>query len=193
MVEGYGMMDEAPQMEEVSEGEFRYVEDMKEENDMDAEERLSKIKGWEAFRKKWLDYYQKKIDEVNDRADRNIAWHKYHLSRFFRSVPHKKTNTTYYYDLPSCRLVMNNPADKINKPSKEDLAKILLRLAEEKDTGMIKTTVTEEVDWNKYKDNLSIVDGQVVDMRTGEFVSDVPITHVDPEFVLKFKKDKGDE
>ena len=181
------MIDEAPQ--EAEDG--GYVEAVVEETAMDAENRLEKINGWEAYRQKWLAHYQKCIDEVNERADRNIAWHKFHLSRFFRSVPHKATETTFYYDgLPSCRLVMNKATDKINKPDKQSLEKILLRLAEAGEKDMIKRTVTDEVDWSKYKDNLKIVDGQVVDKRTGEFLDDVPITHCEEEFVLKFKKEK---
>lgn len=181
----YMMADEAPEQQD-----GQYVEEAHEENDMDAENRLAKIKGWEAYRQRWLDHYQRKIAEVNDRADRNIAWHKFHLAQFFRSVPHKTTKTSVYYDgLPSCRLSMTMATDKINKPSREDLDKILLRLAEQGDKGMIKKTVTEEVDWAQYKANLAIVDGRVVDMRTGEFVDDVKITHVEPEFVLKFNKE----
>ena len=181
------MIDEAPLQTE----DGTFVDAVEEETAMDAEARLEKVKGWEAYRAKWLAHYQRCIDEVNERADRNIAWHKYHLSRFFRSVPHKATKTTVYYDgLPSCRLVLNKPTDKINKPSKENLERILMRLAEAGDKGMIKRTVTEEVDWAKYKDNLQIVDGKVVDKRTGEFLDDVEITHCEEEFVLKFNKDK---
>lgn len=188
-MDGFSMIDEAPQYVD---GQLP-VDSVEVETDMDAEARLEKIRGWEAFRKRWLDHYQKKIDEVNERADRNIAWHKYHLARFFRSVPHKSTKTQLSYDLPSCQLVMKKECDKINKPSADDMARILLRLTEEKDTAFIKTQTTQSVDWNEYKRFLSIVDGSVVDMRTGEQVDDVKITHVEPEFVLKFKDERSND
>ena len=57
------------------------------------------------------------------------------------------------------------------------------------------TKTTEDVDWDGYKENLTIDEnGQVVDKRTGEILDDVPITHVEPEFVVKMKgKDENDD
>jgi len=177
------MIDEAPQQ---GEGFDNYTF----ENDMDAEAHVEKINGWEAFRKRWIEHYEKKIAEVNERADRNIAWHKHFLERFFNTVPHRATATQLSYDLPSCQLVMKKATDKLNKPNAEAMQGILLRMCEHNDTQFVVTKTTQNVDWDSYKKLLTIVDGQVVDMRTGEFVSDVPITHAEQEFVLKFKKEK---
>ena len=190
------MEDEAPLVQGSPQCEQEIAEAVQTMTDMDAEAHVEKINMWDAYRKKWVEHYEKKIAEVNERADRNIAWHRHFLRMFFNLVPHKGTKTTLYYDgLLSSKLVLKKGTDKINKPKADVLLKIKLRLLEHGEKEYIVTKTTEDVDWDAYKANLSIVDGQVVDKRTGEILEDVPITHVEPEFVVKMKgrEDNDDE
>ena len=188
------MEDDAPKVVVADEAEA--TSEAEQMTDMDAELRVEKINMWEAYRKKWVEHYEKLIAQVNERVDRNIAWNKHILRKYFSLVPHKGTKTTLYYDgLLSCKLVMKKATDKINKPKADALLKIKLRLLESGDTDYIVTKTTEDVDWDGYKENLTIDEnGQVVDKRTGEILDDVPITHVEPEFVVKMKgKDENDD
>ena len=73
-------------------------------DEMEADVCLQKISNWERFRKFWLDYYQKKVDEVNQKCDNNVAFQKRKLRDYFESVPHRSTKTMEAYDLPHGRL-----------------------------------------------------------------------------------------
>ena len=90
------MEDDAPKVVVADEAEA--TSEAEQMTDMDAELRVEKINMWEAYRKKWVEHYEKLIAQVNERVDRNIAWNKHILRKYFSLVPHKGTKTTLYYD-----------------------------------------------------------------------------------------------
>ena len=88
------LIDEVPFGADVETMEVRKMDDM------DADACIEKISNWERYREFWLDYYQKKIDEVNQKCDRNIAYQRRNLRDYFATVPHRSTKTMEAYDLP---------------------------------------------------------------------------------------------
>ena len=166
-----------------------YVDDDGEHmNDMDADSCIQKIGNWERYRKFWLDYYAKRIDEVNEKCDRNIAWQKRHLRDFFMNVPHRKTKTLEAYDLPSGRISVT-----LSKPCLvPDKSAIIERFKSHGDNEFIK--VKEELDWNGYKSRLFISDsGDVLDKETGEIIKDVAVEETETKFEVKPNKNGGNE
>ena len=186
-MEKIDIIDEAPY------GDNPYIDpELCPKDDMDADECLTKINNWERFRKFWLDFYAKKIEEVSQKCDRNIAYNRRKLKDYFSTVPHKSTKTQEIYDLPSGKLAM-----VYKKPSLvPDRQAILDRFKASGDKEFIKTKTTEDIDWNGYKERLFISeDGKtVLDKETGEIVKDVSIKVEDPEFKATPKKEtEGEE
>ena len=154
-------------------------------NDMDADACIEKIANWEKYRNFWLDYYGRKIDEVNQKCDRNIAYQRRNLRDFFKTVPHRSTKTMEAYDLPHGKLSVSFAKPSL-VPNKEA---ILKRFKECGETEFIK--VEEKLDWSGYKSRLFISDmGDVLDKETGEIVTDVSVEMSEPEFSVKPNKDK---
>ena len=161
-------------------------------NDMDADECVKKIRNIEKYRQFWLDYYNKKIDEVNNSCDNNRAFQERKLRDFFLTVPHRKTQTMEAYDLPHGRISMTFAKPKL-VPNKEAIIK---RFLESGDDEFIKTKTVQELDWSNYKSRLFIAEnGDVLDKETGEIVTDVAVQVEEPKFDAKPNKeeDKGDE
>lgn len=157
-------------------------------DEMQADECIQKIDNWERYRKFWLDWYKKKIEEVNEKCDRNIAWQKRKLRNFFKFVPHRNTQTFEAFDLPSGRLTMPFPKKKLVP----DRASILARFVKDGDEEFIK--VKKDIDWDGYRKRLFISeDGDVLDKETGEIVTDVSIEESAPEFSVTINKKGGSE
>lgn len=157
-------------------------------DDMEADACVQKIGNWERYRDFWLDYYQKRIDEVNQKCDRNVAYQRRKLREFFRSVPHRHLKASEAYDLPSGKISMSYPTPKMI-PNKAD---ILERFKKNGDTQFIK--VKEELDWNGYKSRLFISDsGDVLDKETGEVVKDVLVEVSEPDITVTNNKKVSDE
>ena len=159
-------------------------------DEMEADVCLQKIANWEKFRKFWLDYYQKKVDEVNQKCDNNVAFQKRKLRDYFESVPHRSTKTMEAYDLPHGRLSIGFVTKKMI-PDKEA---ILARFKEQGESEFVKVETIEKLDWNGYKNRLFISDsGDVLDKETGEIVTDVSIEVSKPEFSVKPTEEKESE
>lgn len=154
-------------------------------DEMEADACLEKISNWEKYRKFWLDYYAKKIEEVNEKCDRNRAYQERKLRDYFNSVPHRSTKTMEVYDLPHGKLSMPFATKKM-VPNKEA---IIARLKGYGENEFIK--VKEDLDWSGYKSRLFISDsGDVLDKETGEIVTDVSVEISKPEFSAKPKEEK---
>ena len=178
----YNFEDEVPYGADVNE---LAVEDHM--TDMDADACVQKISNIERFRSFWLDYYKKKIDEVNAKCDNNVAYQKRKLRYFFNTVPHRSTKTMEAYDLPSGRISVS-----FAKPTLvPDKAAILKRFIDSNEREFVK--VKEELDWSGYKSRLFISDsGDVLDKETGEIISDVSVEVSEPNFSVK-ANDTGDD
>ena len=157
-------------------------------DDMQADDCIQKIGNWERYRKFWLDYYAKKIEEVNNKCDRNVAWQNRKLRRFFDTVPHRSTKTMEAYDLPSGKISVTY-GKKSMVPDKEA---VLARLRRDGEDKFIK--VKEELDWSGYKDRLFIAEnGDIMDKETGEIINDVAIEISEAKFAVKINKKGGEE
>jgi len=157
--------------------------DVPQMDDMEADNCIEKIENWERYRQFWLDYYQKKVDEVNQKCDRNIAYQERKLRDYFSVVPHRSTKTMEAYDLPHGKIqcTFSKPTFVPNKEA------ILARLKEDGELEFIK--VEEKLDWSGYKSRLFISNtGDVLDKETGEVVKDVSIEMSTPEFSVKPNK-----
>lgn len=162
--------------------------DIPQMDDMDADTCIQKIGNWERYRKFWLDYYQSKVEEVNQKCDRNVALQQRKLRYFFGSVPHRSTKTMEAYDLPNGRISVTYGKPSL-VPNKEA---ILERFKSSGDSEFIK--VKEELDWSGYKSRLFISDmGDVLDKETGEVVKDVSIETPEPKFSVKINEKVSDE
>lgn len=180
------MVDEVPFGVDVNTIEYAPIDDM------DADECFKKIRNIERYRQFWLDYYQKKIDEVNNRCDNNIAFQNRKLRDFFNTVPHRSTKTMEAYDLPNGRISMTFATQKL-VPNKDAIIK---RFEENGDDEFIKTKTVRELDWSKYKSRLFISEnGDVLDRETGEIITDVAVQVEEPKFNAKpnNEDDKGVE
>ena len=176
-------------VEEVPYGtDVEAVEINGEMNDMDADSCIEKISNIERYRKFWLDYYAKKVNEVNEKCDRNVAYQQRKLRYFFATVPHRSTKTMEAYDLPHGRISVTFPERRL-VPNKDA---ILKRFIKSGDREFVK--VVESLDWSGYKARLFISDdGDVLDRETGEIIKDVDVEITEPTFSVKPSKDKGDE
>lgn len=157
-------------------------------DDMSADVCIQKIANWERYRNYWLDYYAKKIDEVNAKCDRNIEYQNRNLREFFMTVPHRETKTMEAYDLPSGRISFS--FSKANMVPDKD--SILKRFEEQGDNEFIKTK--KEVDWSAYKARLFISSsGEVLDKETGEIIKDVAVEMSEPKFSVSINKKGGEK
>ena len=153
-------------------------------DDMDADACLQKIANWEKFRKFWLDFYAKKIDEVNQKCDNNITYNRRKLQDYFEKVPHRttKAKTQEVYDLPSGKLAVVYK----NARFVPDNQAIIERLKRTGETEFIKIKTSEDLDWKGYKERLFISEdgNMILDRETGEVVTDVEIDRPTPEFKI---------
>ena len=175
-METISFVDEVPFGADVETLEIEQIDDLS------ADECIRKIGNIERFRKFWLDFYQKKIDEVNRKCDTNVAYQRRKLRAFFDTVPHRGTKTTEAYDLPSGKLSFTFAKRKLNP----DRTAIIERMKKNGETEFIKVKTTVDLDWSGYSKRLIMSDeGEVIDRETGEVVSDVVIEMTEPKFDVK--------
>jgi len=157
-------------------------------DDMDADGCIQKISNWERYRNFWMDYYTKKMDEVNAKCDRNIEFQNRKLREFFMTVPHRSTKTMEAYDLPSGKISISYSKQSMVP----DKVAILKRFEEQGDDEFIK--LKKELDWANYKTRLFISsNGEVLDKETGEVVSDVAVETSEPKFSVSINKKGGED
>ena len=174
-------------VDEVPYGSDVELLEIKPMDEMEAAACIEKRDNWERYRQFWLDYYAKKVDEVNQKCDRNIAFQDRKLRDYFMTVPHRSTDTMEACDLPNGRLSMSF----IKKKLVPDREAIISRLKEVGEMEYIKTKVKEELDWSGYKSRLFISEnGDVLDKETGEVIEDVSVEVSEPKFSVKSNQEK---
>lgn len=157
------------------------------QNDMEADDHVRKIRYWQGYRDRMVDHFQKQIQLVTEKAESAISYHSHLLESYLATIPHKVTRTQESYQLPSGGLKVTRAHDAIVKDSED---KILLQLAQRGDNRFTKVKTTESLDWASYKKCLSIIDGKVYDVETGEAVDGAKVEHVEPKFSVKFNDDE---
>lgn len=134
------------------------------------------------------DLAEQQIEEINlkikheeDVVNRRTSFLKGCLNQYFNSVPHKSTKTQESYKLLSGSLVMKLASQKMIK----DDAELVEYFHKNDMSEYIKTE--EKPMWAEFKKNLSIVDGKVIDITTGEVVDVVKVEQVPESFDVKTK------
>lgn len=122
-----------------------------------------------------------KIKHEEDVVNRRTSFLKGCLNQYFKTVPHKSTKTQESYKLLSGSLVMKLASQKMIK----DDVELVEYLHKNDMSEYIKTE--EKPMWAEFKKNLSIVDGKVIDITTGEVVDVVKVEQVPESFDVKTK------
>jgi len=161
-------------------------------DDFSAEQTLTEFKRYKKEKERLIkisqqaiEYYQNLIAEYND--DINVVENKIKtdLEGYLQNVEMKETKTQYSYTLPSAKIVIKKPSEKI--VATDELINVVSK-------HYVK--VKESVDWKSYKEDLEIKD--IVDDETGEitgrgvwhktmekFIDEVEIEQVDGKMELK--------
>lgn len=154
------------------------------DNDKKADWTITQIKGAEAERDRLITLAQDQIAELQDRieelknkCDIETAYLKSLLNQYFRTVPHKKTETQETYKLLSGTLVMKKPSFKIVHDD-ESLINSL------DGTDFVETK--KSLKWGEYKKNLTVMGEDVVDQSTGEIVNGCTVEEVPASFNIKY-------
>lgn len=120
--------------------------------------------------------------EIKEKLDHKTGYLKGLLYRYFETVQHKETKTQESYKLLDGSLVYKKPSVKM-VPDKEKL------LAYCKANNMPEfVKVKEELDWASYKKECEIIDGQVVNVQTGDMLPDevIQVEEEPGKFDVKF-------
>lgn len=119
---------------------------------------------------------QERKQKIQEQYEHKTGYMKAMLYQYFMSVPHKDTKTQETYKLFDGTLYYKKPSLKM-VPDKEKL------LAYCKANNMPEfVKVKEDVDWAAYKKECEIVDGQVVNVQTGDML---------PEDMIQIEEDPG--
>lgn len=153
-------------------------------DDAAAEWALNTIAEAKAEAEKWREFYQRKIEQEEKRAEGTIAFFTAKLRQYFDTVPHHTTKTTESYELPSGKLVLKaqEPEYKHDEPTLIGWAKT------NHHEDMVKTVTKESFDWASFKKGISayqIVDGNVINPTTGEVVPGITVENREPKFTIK--------
>ena len=126
------------------------------------------------------------IEEIREKYDRKTAFLKGCLAMYMNDVPHKETKTQETYQLLTGKLVLKKASHKM-VPNDDALVKYL---ETEKCSELIK--VIRKPDWATVKKSLAIMDGDVVNIMTGEVIDPaiVAIEDVPASFDIKFNKEE---
>lgn len=108
-----------------------------------------------------------KLQTADNRLTSRTSFLTSKLRQYFDRVPHKETKTQAKYQLLSGALVMT----KAKETLEQDDEALLQYLKASGNSEFIKTV--EKPAWGEYKKRLTVVDGNVVDAETGDFVDGV--------------------
>ena len=120
-----------------------------------------------------------KIKHLEEVTERKNSFLKRCLEQYFQAVPHKSTKTQESYNLLNGSLIFKLPKQKM----KADDAELLEHFRKNGLQEYIK--IEEKPMWGEYKQNLSIVDGKVIDITTGEIVDAVKVEETAGVFKIK--------
>lgn len=162
-------------------------ETFKIENDKTADWAISQIKEAEAERDRLVALAEDqivdltdRIQELNDKCERDTAYLKSCLYEYFEKVEHKVTKTQESYKLLSGTLVFKKPSVKIT----HDDEKLLEFLKKSDRSKFIK--IKESIDWAEFKKTLVVSDNDVIDSEIGEVIDGCSVEEVTASFDVKF-------
>ena len=121
------------------------------------------------------------MERADRRYEQNTSFLTSMLSKFFETVPHKKTKTgTESYRLLNGQLVMKPAAYKM-QPDDEKLVEWLRSNGHEE---LIK--VETKAMWGELKKKIDMVGTTAMIAETGEIVEGIDVVEVPPAFSVKF-------
>lgn len=157
------------------------------DNDELADWAINKIKEEREECDRLLGIGQKKIDElteqmkaVKEKYANKAAYLESLLSKYFDTVPHKKTETQESYQLFSGSLVLKNPYVSIKAPDEKSTE--FIEYVRTHAPEYIRTT--ETVSWGEYKKTLKLSDDVIVD-ENGEIVEGLVCEETPAKFIVK--------
>ncbi|WFD11995.1 host-nuclease inhibitor Gam family protein [Tepidibacter hydrothermalis] len=168
-------------------------ETWKIENDNVADWALDKIRESREEYKRFEDVAVAKIEQIKIAMDQEkkkmeveTSFFESKLREYFETVKTKSTKTQATYSLPAGKLVK-----KLDKEDfKVDREKVIEFIKENKEEyqEFVKTETLEKLDWAKFKKNLTIDNGNIIDKSTGEVLELEGLTlEVKPgKFEIKF-------
>lgn len=155
-------------------------------NDNEADWAMKKIKAEYDETERLINIAKEQIEELNMEIERlntecenKVSYYRGCLCEYFMTVPHKETKTQESYKLLHGSLVLKKASNKIN----HDDEKLVAWLKESGREEFLNTKVTPK--WAEIKENLTIVDGKVVDTTTGEEVEACSVEETPEHFELK--------
>ena len=134
-----------------------------------------------AIADKQIEEITAKVEKLKNRCDSETSNLEYKLMEYFRSVPHKVTQTTEKYQLLSGVLKMK----KAQKKPVVDDVKLVEWLAENKYTDFIKTV--QKPRWAELKKGLDLSGEIPMIKETGEVVDGVTCEDVPEVFEVEIK------
>ena len=143
----------------VEEEEEQFTEHYVLKDDQDAEWAIQKINEAKAEIKKWEDFYADRLRIVKEREELTIANMESLLQTYFEKVPHKVTATQENYALPSGKLVFKKQAPEYRR----DDAEVIEWLHQNSDEQDKFIKVTETLNWNELKKNITVMGDTVAD------------------------------
>jgi len=155
-------------------------------DDMTAEWCMTQIRNAQAEKAKWKQFYEERIQSVNEACDLTIANMEAMLHAYFDSVPHKVTKTQENYALPSGKLVVKKQEPEYER---DDEALIAWLKA---NGGDVYVKTKESVDWAALKGTLTVMDGTVAD-ADGQIIPCVKATERPDVFKVELKKTKEEQ
>ena len=148
---------------------------MYEITDTQADDLITEIKALQEEKQRYELIASQQIQVITDKLqakhkyiESSIQFNKDQLRAFFLTVERKSTITQESYSLLSGKLVMKKATQKIIHDQSKTLEWAKINAIE-----YIKDTVTSQLDWKGFKENLVISNGMIVDKVTGEELSHV--------------------
>lgn len=153
-------------------------------NDKDAEFILREMKKDEdecarvcALADQMIAYYNEQAAAERTKTEKKNAYRMHLLEEYFNTVEHRSTKTEDSYRLVSGVLKFKRPSEKI-VPDETALAEAYPDFVETKTRLM----------WGDLKKRLTIIDGNVFDSDTGEYVAGASVEEVPGKFSVKFRE-----
>ena len=147
------------------------------DTDAKAEWALAKIREARADRDRWIEWYQKKIQEITEQTDFNTMNLERMLFEYFATVPHKVTKTQESYSLPGGKLILKTQ----NPEFKRDDKTVIEWLKQNGQTQFIKTK--EELAWSDLKSKTAVLNGKLFS-EDGEEIPGVEIVEREAKFTV---------
>lgn len=130
-----------------------------------------------ALAEEMVAYYAEQAKAEQEKTEKKNAYRLHLLEEYFNTVEHRSTKTEDSYRLVSGVLKFKRPSEKI-VPDEDALAEAYPDFVESKARLM----------WGDLKKRLTIIDGNVFDSETGEYVAGASVEEVPGKFSVRFRE-----